>query len=167
MPLNDKENTLLDAIADGNVELDLRHQDDLDQAVAAIDAQLTDAEAQDIELIQMLGGEGGWTVEDLAAIEPMERGLWWSMEMGALLWAGILKEHARRFRTYIGADAESQGNRIQSHEKGMSLAELKNAGFEGVRLDRIDKAREKRKAEIDGGPRQVEITGTVDGSGEA
>ena len=163
MPLNDKENALLDAIADGNVELDLRHQDDLDQAVEAIDAQLTDVEAQDIELIQMLGGEGGRTVEDLAAVPPMERDIVWSLEMGVLIRVGVLKELARRFRTYIGEDAEKQSRRVQTLEKPMSKAELKNAGKEGVRPDRIDRAKERRKAELDGGPRDVRITATPSG----
>jgi hypothetical protein len=144
MPLNSKQEKLLDMVADNGDDIEADVEEKQEEAAEIFHSVLTDPEFQDEELFIKLGIEKGLTIGELAVVPLEERDVYWSDAMSSLILAGRLTAW---FHTQ-GIDAlelaQEHGRRMTVQAAKMQRKDLVEAGAAGVRKDRRKIAKDRR-----------------------
>ena len=146
MELDKEQNRLLDTVADHGEDIADLVQAQEGFAREIYQGVLTGVEYSDPELFRELGIEPELTIKDLLSVPLADRGMEWAYAFSGLIVAARITAFALTQGIDFLKHSEKHEARVTRILKPMSRAAIRAAGKVGVRKDRRDAAKTRRRA---------------------
>jgi len=144
MPLNSKQEKLLDMVADNGDDIEADVEEKQEEAAEIMHRVLTDPNFQDEELFERLGLEVGMTIGELTAVPVVLRDIGWSDAFAALTLAARLTAWAQTQGVDSLEASENHGRALTAQVARMQKSDAVEAARQGVRKDRREAAKVRR-----------------------
>ena len=144
MPLNSKQEKLLDMVADNGDDIEADVEEKQEESEEIMFRVMTDPTFQDEELFNRLGLEVGMTIGELTAVPVVLRDIGWSDSMAALILAARLTAWAQTQGVDSLEASENHGRAVTAQVARMQKSDAVEVGRQGVRKDRRTEAKERR-----------------------
>jgi hypothetical protein len=144
MPLNSKQEKLLDMVADNGDDIEADVEEKQEEAAEIMHRVLTDPDFQDEELFERLGLEVGMTIGELTAVPVVLRDIGWSDSFAALMLAARLTAWAQTQGVDSLEASENHGRALTAQVARMQMSDAIEAARQGVRKDRREAAKVRR-----------------------